>query len=194
MSRMNTKSPGYLFVILLALSCQYDTSALADDKTLAGDGDSGSSQNLKGGSQIVVLDQENEKREEDKNLKTGRTNGRASSLHPPRKQDEVTLSARPQELIVSIKLRRGIGQTKIRLQGKNWPTVAQLRFKKFAGLEGLTATNGERMIALHASHNEPGEKQLAVVRNSDGFEVTFPRGFLRDQDRILSLQWVDFYR
>lgn len=121
-----------------------------------------------------------------------------NSSIPTSAQDRVNVSNRIDEVTVTVLHRRGIGCALLRLHlnqkgRRKWPAV-RLRFKNFKGLEGLKVMNGGKTISLHDEDGSPPGQHLDLKRKGKGVDVEVPADFLQREDRLLQVEWVDFYR
>lgn len=117
-----------------------------------------------------------------------------SDVTPQRDHDEVSLAYSRTAFRITVQHKRGIGFFRFALKpGDEWP-ITSLHFKNFKGLEGLSVTNGSRTICLHDEDGLPAGRHLEVKRKGEGFDVEVPSGFLQNDDKVIQVEWVDFYR
>ncbi len=118
--------------------------------------------------------------------------------------------------LIDVTDRRGINGLNARLTEGEWPAEIVVRLR-LRGLERLEIHYGDVTLATGRSSNdspdpplmlsvvdEQGQVQTAspsadiyypdIRRTDDGFEITLPPHFFRDDYPSFSMQWIDFYR
>lgn len=127
---------------------------------------------------------------------------------------ELTLS--DDRLLIDVTDTRGINGLTARLESGSWPEEIAVHLR-LDGLERLEILYGDYAITTGRSSNDSPDPPLIlsvtgadgrvseappsagiyypdISRTEDGFTITMPPHFFRDDYQSFSLQWIDFYR
>lgn len=134
--------------------------------------------------------------------------------HPDNSSATVTMTG--QRALIDVTDPRGINGLNATLVEGEWPQEVVVRLR-LRGLESLEITYGDIRLATGRSSNdspdpplmltvidEDGQAQAAspsadiyypaIEQTADGFEISLPPHFYRENPPAFSMQWIDFYR
>jgi hypothetical protein len=140
-----------------------------------------------------------------------------------RDDDKVEVKVEQAKATVSIHSPFGISQATIERNGDNWPTSVKLRLH-LKGLEHVKVANGKDSLeAAVSSQNgkvrlwkdgkeasplksphpywmeirmvgKNGKPTTSIPLNDGYFEMQLPKALLEDNPKLITLNWIDFYR